>query len=121
MACIEIGTFWIFSERRVAVTVTSARPIEPESLSSAAGCSAAVAAKAVPPNMAATAYETFDFILDPSPVRRPVRRRDRVNSIRFHDRLLALDTTRPSVRLNGRAIRLLWLRLLEDARARGVA
>jgi hypothetical protein len=86
MACIEIGTFWIFSERRVAVTVTSARPIE--SLSSAAGCSAAVAAKAVPPNMAATAYETFDFILDPS----PVRRRDHVNSIRFHDRLLALDT-----------------------------
>src|SRR6267154_1028732 len=116
MACIEMGTFWIFSERRVAVTVTSARPIAPESFSSAAGCSAAVAAKAVPPNMAATAYETFDFILAPS----PVRRREYVNSIRFHDRLLALDTTRPSVRLNGRAIRLLWLRLLEDARACGV-
>src|ERR1700761_1667470 len=66
MACIEIGTSWILSERRWAVTVIScsASELGPASLPPA-GVSAAEAPKETLPRIAATAYETFDFIAIP--------------------------------------------------------
>src|ERR1700761_9258918 len=67
MACIEIGTSWMLSLRRWAVTVIScsASGLGADSLLLLAGVSAADAPRETLPRIAATAYETFDFIAIP--------------------------------------------------------
>src|SRR5487761_815861 len=90
-ACIEIGTSWMFSVRRCAVTMIVESWLEPPaavapaavaapaaavpafvavpSFGGGGGSAAGVAAnarKAAPANMAATAYGTLDFIDRPS-------------------------------------------------------
>src|SRR5215469_11607612 len=67
-ACMEIGTFCMFSVRRCAVTITSVMP-SLAVVSVLVACSCARAATEVPPRMAATAYEIFDFIGLPPQIR----------------------------------------------------
>src|SRR5215472_16436831 len=104
---MEIGTSCIFSVRRCAVTMTSAIPSLVDSLVLGV-CSCAEAATAVPPRMAATAYEIFDFICLPLP---------KHTASRLHRRLCSqpIGYDAPGFRLN---IHVTWM---VRARTRRVA
>src|SRR5690349_8995629 len=61
---MEIGTFWMLSERRCAVTViSSSAPVSAAAVSLAGA--AAWAADDTAPKIAATANETFEFMRNP--------------------------------------------------------
>ena len=60
-ACIEIGTFCMFSVRRCAVTVISSSELAPAPLLESSAC----ALTATPPMTAATAQETFLYTANP--------------------------------------------------------
>src|SRR5579871_1365780 len=64
-AWIEIGTSWMFSVRRWAVTMTSAIASEPTS--GALGRSAAPAPADAPASTQVTAYLSFEFMVQASP------------------------------------------------------
>src|SRR5262249_34848030 len=62
---MEIGTFWMLSLRRCAVTVISSRaPVSAAAATSSAGA-AAIAPEDTAPKIAATAYETFELMRNP--------------------------------------------------------